>query len=252
MSQANVPNITPSFTITREDAITMIISSIAMEELALSHILNAEGEKLQYVLGTLTVPGICLPPPTVGELLAVNESILKTLKETMKKDWILSNKLEMALEASKCPTGTTGITGPTGPTSPTGPTTPTGPTSPTGPTTPTGPTGPTRPTGPTGATFLPCVPVLNGSALGCETPPPGTACYDLPNTGVTCISQPTTGCVLVALPTGVTCIAVPPGATCVPIPIPTGITCYPISPIGQTCLPIVSVTGEIICLPIPL
>ena len=28
-----------------------IISSIAAEELSLSHILNAEGEKLQYVLG---------------------------------------------------------------------------------------------------------------------------------------------------------------------------------------------------------
>lgn len=33
---------------TQEEALTMIIASIAMEELALSHILNAEGEKLQY------------------------------------------------------------------------------------------------------------------------------------------------------------------------------------------------------------
>ena len=38
---------------TQEEALTMIIASIAMEELALSHILNAEGEKLQYILGTL-------------------------------------------------------------------------------------------------------------------------------------------------------------------------------------------------------
>lgn len=39
---------------TQEEALTMIIASIAMEELALSHILNAEGEKLQYILGTGT------------------------------------------------------------------------------------------------------------------------------------------------------------------------------------------------------
>jgi len=37
--------------IKREDAISQIISSIAMEELGLSHILNAEGEKIQFVLG---------------------------------------------------------------------------------------------------------------------------------------------------------------------------------------------------------
>ncbi|MFB5677416.1 hypothetical protein ACE3NQ_30415 [Paenibacillus terreus] len=109
MSQANLPNITPSFTITREDAISLIISSIAMEELGLSHILNAEGEKLQYVLGTL--PGISSPVPTISDLLAVNDSILKTVKETTNKDWVLSNKLELALEALKGITGTTGSTG---------------------------------------------------------------------------------------------------------------------------------------------
>lgn len=34
---------------TREDALTMIIASIAMEELALSHILNAEGDRKSVV-----------------------------------------------------------------------------------------------------------------------------------------------------------------------------------------------------------
>ena len=33
---------------TQEEALTMIIASIAMEELALSHILNAEGETTIY------------------------------------------------------------------------------------------------------------------------------------------------------------------------------------------------------------
>ena len=47
---------------TREEALTMIIASIAMEELALSHILNAEGEKLQYILGTLPGASPCACP----------------------------------------------------------------------------------------------------------------------------------------------------------------------------------------------
>lgn len=43
----------PSGSISKEDAVNYILTSIAMEELALSHILNAEGEKIQYIIGTL-------------------------------------------------------------------------------------------------------------------------------------------------------------------------------------------------------
>ena len=54
MSLPSFPVVNPP--IEREDAVNQILSSIAMEELGLSHILNAEGEKLQYILGTL--PGL--------------------------------------------------------------------------------------------------------------------------------------------------------------------------------------------------
>ncbi len=50
MSLPSFPAVDPP--IQREDAVNQILSSIAMEELGLSHILNAEGEKLQYILGT--------------------------------------------------------------------------------------------------------------------------------------------------------------------------------------------------------
>ncbi|MEW4132059.1 hypothetical protein [Bacillus thuringiensis] len=54
MSQANIPNITPTVSLTREESVNLILSSIALQELGLAHIINAEGEKIQYALGLLT------------------------------------------------------------------------------------------------------------------------------------------------------------------------------------------------------
>ncbi|MBT2287715.1 hypothetical protein J7E73_00960 [Paenibacillus albidus] len=100
MSQANIPNITPSITVTRDDAINLILTSIAMEELGLSHIINAEGEKLQFVLGTL--PGVTPPTDvTLGDLFAVNSSIQATLREITKKEFVLANKLDAVARAVK-------------------------------------------------------------------------------------------------------------------------------------------------------
>lgn len=80
---------------TREEALTMIIASIAMEEAALSHILNAEGEKLQYILGTL--PGT---KPCVGsqDVLAVNKSVTALVETVTQNQMLLKNKLDRVLE----------------------------------------------------------------------------------------------------------------------------------------------------------
>ena len=83
---------------TREEALTMIIASIAMEELALSHILNAEGEKLQYILGTLPGTKPCACPQDV---LAVNKSVASLLDVVAQNQMLLKGKLEKVLEA--CP-----------------------------------------------------------------------------------------------------------------------------------------------------
>ena len=86
---------------TKDEALTMIIASVAMEELALSHILNAEGEKLQYILGTL--PGsqkICASPQ---EVLAVNKSVTELLNTVMQSQMLLKGKMEKALEAGSRP-----------------------------------------------------------------------------------------------------------------------------------------------------
>lgn len=83
---------------TKDEALTMIIASIAMEELALSHIVNAEGEKLQYILGTL--PGSRKPCASTQEILAVNQSAAALLDTVMQSQMLLKGKLEKALEAS--------------------------------------------------------------------------------------------------------------------------------------------------------
>ena len=110
MSLPNFPNIDPP--IQREDAVNQILSSIAMEELSLSHILNAEGEKLQYILGTL--PGLSGPAATVEDVLSANKSVRNLLKTAVQNQLFLKSKMQGALEASS-------LRGPAGPTGPTGP-----------------------------------------------------------------------------------------------------------------------------------
>ena len=119
MSLPSFPNVDPP--IQREDAVNQILSSIAMEELGLSHILNAEGEKMQYILGTL--PGLSGPAATVEDVLNANESVRGLLETAVQNQIFLKGKMQGALDASpmRGPTGPTGPTGPAGPTGPTGP-----------------------------------------------------------------------------------------------------------------------------------
>ena len=88
--------------ISRDNAINQILASIAMEELSLSHILNAEGEKLQYALGT--IDGL-ETPATLDEILEVNESVRSILESATNFLMLLTNKLSHALGDS----GTSGL-----------------------------------------------------------------------------------------------------------------------------------------------
>ena len=147
MSLPSFPKVDPP--IERENAVNQILSSIAMEELGLSHILNAEGEKLQYILGTL--PGLSGPSATVGDVLTATESVRSMLETAVQNQLFLKAKMQGALAASPMqgPTGPTGPTGATGPAG--GPVGATGATGATGPTGATGATGATGPEGPQGA-----------------------------------------------------------------------------------------------------
>ena len=86
--------------ISRENAINQNIAAIALEELALSHILNAEGEKIQYVLGTLVVPDRGLSGGiTIDGLVALDNSVAAVLQAAAVSMAALTDKLRIAVNA---------------------------------------------------------------------------------------------------------------------------------------------------------
>ena len=72
--------------ITMCQAVTDLLESIALEETALSHILNAEGEKLQRVIGLEDVD-FC-------QLMEVNESVANMVGVVSSLELVLKEKLE--------------------------------------------------------------------------------------------------------------------------------------------------------------
>lgn len=80
-----MPVIIPSAT-TRDQAISDIIESVALQEAGLAHIINAEGEKIQKVVATTT---------NVDELLAVNKSVEDMLITVSRLEVLLQSKLAL-------------------------------------------------------------------------------------------------------------------------------------------------------------
>lgn len=99
MSQASIPNITPAITITINQSVALLLASIALEELALAHILNAEAEKLQFTLGTLGSGLALTPAPSISALLLINDSVRNTMQDAIKKEMLLQFKLENIVDS---------------------------------------------------------------------------------------------------------------------------------------------------------
>ena len=81
-----MPIITPG-TGTRNQAITDLIQSVALQEAALSHMLNAEGEKMQAIIG--------MPDVTSEKLMEMNDSVNKLINAATRLEMLLLSKLEM-------------------------------------------------------------------------------------------------------------------------------------------------------------
>lgn len=82
----SMPIIKPSG-VTRQEAITDIIESVALEETALSHILNAEGEKLQAVIALVNVDA--------ETLLKTNKSVKAMVDSITRLEVVLQSKLSL-------------------------------------------------------------------------------------------------------------------------------------------------------------
>jgi len=111
MSMPNIPDVDATLSITLEDSVNLMLASVAFEELGLSHIINAEAEKIQYVLGTLfpeQEPPVT--PPTVEELLEIDRSVDLTLRNVIKNQMLLQFKLEDTLSISTTTTSSTTTT----------------------------------------------------------------------------------------------------------------------------------------------
>lgn len=82
-------------------AITDLIESIALEETALSHILNAEGEKIQKVLALQCVDFCQLMEvnESVANMVAVVSGLEQTLKE--KLEFVSTNLYYPAMDVKK-------------------------------------------------------------------------------------------------------------------------------------------------------
>lgn len=95
----NIPDISPCINFTKEDAANLLLASIAFEELGLAHIINAEAEKIQSVIGT--IDGQEIKNPSIDDLERIDRAVEKTLKNMIETEIVLQFKFEDILELLK-------------------------------------------------------------------------------------------------------------------------------------------------------
>lgn len=101
MSFPTIPPITPTISINRIQVVNLLLASVALEEIGLAHIINAEGEKMQAALGTL--PGLSATASSFNGLISINREVRRTLETVLKNQMLLQFKLEDILDIPPTP-----------------------------------------------------------------------------------------------------------------------------------------------------
>lgn len=103
MSFPKIPDINPDISITKEDAVALLLASIALEEVSLSDLIDAETEKVRFA-----VKECKSSESSIQDLIEINRSVDKTVKDIIKLQMLLQFKLENVIEIiCPCPTTTT-------------------------------------------------------------------------------------------------------------------------------------------------
>ncbi|NQF13665.1 hypothetical protein HPY31_06970 [Brevibacillus sp. HB1.3] len=90
MSMPTVPNITPEIILKRNEVLNLLLTSIALEEIGLSHLINAEGQKIQKITKEQSL--------SINDALALNNSVERMLRNVIKTEMLLQFRLEDILK----------------------------------------------------------------------------------------------------------------------------------------------------------
>lgn len=108
MSFPNIPEVSLNLNVATEQIVNLLLASIAFEELGLAHVINAEAEKIQSVLGTLS--GQTGKEPTLTDLERIDNTVNQILENVIMKEMLLLFKLENVLSITSTTTTTSSTT----------------------------------------------------------------------------------------------------------------------------------------------
>ena len=90
MNMPNIADMKTDIDLSMDDTIKLLLTSIALEEISISNIINAEAEKIQEVIN--------FKCNSLEDLLEIDKSVESMLKTLIQKDFLLQNKFENVLK----------------------------------------------------------------------------------------------------------------------------------------------------------